>query len=101
MNRIITLENGLQIEVEVNENQALEISDNDFVDSSINKIQSLLKEVCTPIASTLNELKDSLNLESTKITIGVKVGVEGNFFIAKSTGEAHIQVELTLGKNNE
>lgn len=101
MNKIITLNNGLQIEVDVSENEAMEISDNDFVDSSIDKIQSLLGKVCIPIAESINQLGGNLNVESTKVTIGVKVGVEGNFFVAKSTGEANIQVEMTLGKINE
>jgi hypothetical protein len=101
LNKIITLNDGIQVEVEINENEAFEISDTDFVDSSIDKIQLLLHKVCTPISATFNELEKSINVESTKVTIGVKVGVEGNFFIAKSTGEANIQVELTIGKNNE
>lgn len=100
MNKIITLNNGLQIEIDVNENEAIEISDTGFVDSSIDKIQSLLGKVCIPIAESINQLSSNINVESTKVTIGVKVGVEGNLFVAKSTGEANIKVEMTLGKSN-
>jgi len=100
MNRIITLKDGVDVEIEVDDQQAYEISDGSLVDSSIDKMQNLIAKVCTPISNTFNDLERHINVESTKVTIGVKVGIEGNFILAKSTGEAHIQVEITLGKSN-
>jgi hypothetical protein len=100
LSKIITLKNDIQIEVDIDDTEAMEISDNEFVDSSIDKIKTLLSNVCEPIAESIIELGENINVESTKVTVGVKVGVEGNFFVAKSTGEANIQVEMTLGKKN-
>jgi hypothetical protein len=100
MNTVITLNDGIEVEVEIDEQHAIEISDSAIVDSSVDKIQSLITKVCGPISNTFRDLEQQINVESTKVTIGVKIGVEGNFILAKSTGEAHIQVEMTLGKKH-
>ena len=96
MTKIIKLENDLEVEVEINDNQAEEISDNNVVDSSIDKIESLLTKVMKPISNTYKELDKDMSIESAKVTIGVKIGVEGNFILAKSSAGANIQVEITL-----
>lgn len=96
MTKIIKLENDLEVEVEINENQAEEISDNNVVNSSIDKIESLLTKVMKPISNTYKELDKDMSIESAKVTIGVKIGVEGNFILAKSSAGANIQVEITL-----
>lgn len=96
MVKIIKLNDGLEIEVEVDEHQALQISDNGIVESSIDKIQTLLTKVMQPISNTYKELDKDINMESAKVTIGVKIGIEGNFILAKSAAGANIQVEMTL-----
>ena len=102
MTEIITLNDGLEIEVEVSEDEVREISDDDgVVDSSIEKIQALLTQVMQPISNTFKELNKDVAIESTKVTIGVKVGVTGNFILAKSSIGANIQVEMTLKPTSE
>lgn len=96
MTRIIKLNNDLEVEVEVDEFQAEEISDGQVVDSSIDKIQTLLAKVMQPISNTYKELDKDMSMESAKVTLGVKIGLEGNFMLAKSSTEANIQVEMTL-----
>jgi len=96
MTKIITLDNEIEVEVEINSNQAEEISDTNVVDSSIDKIESLLTKVMKPISNTYKELNKDMNIESAKVAIGVKIGVEGNFILAKSSTAANIQVEITF-----
>ena len=96
MTRVITLNDGLEVEVEVDNNETSEISNDDVVNSSIDRLQQLLSRVMQPISNTYRELNKDVNIESTKVTIGVKVGVEGNFILAKSSAGANIQVEMTL-----
>ncbi|GAC20968.1 CU044_2847 family protein [Paraglaciecola arctica] len=100
MDKIIKLSDGIQVEIEVSDEEAQLISNNTTVNSSINKVQSLIMAVCTPIGKTLKEISNDIDIESTKVTIGVKVGVEGNFILAKSSAGANIQVEMTLKKHN-
>lgn len=96
MIKVIRLNDGVEVEVEVDENEAQEISADGSVDSSIDKIHSLLAKVMQPISNTYKELSRDVNIESTKVTVGVKIGVEGNFILAKSSAGANIQVEMTL-----
>lgn len=100
MIKVIKLNDGIEVEVDVQENQAREISDENVVDSSIDRIQSLLKKVLQPISETFNELDKDVCVDTVKVNIGVKIGVEGNFILAKSTAGANIQVEMTLRPTN-
>jgi hypothetical protein len=100
MNKVIKLRDGIEVEVEVSEDEAQLISHNSIVDSSISEIQSLISGVCSPIGQTLNSMAKDIDIESTKVTIGVKVGAEGSFILAKSSIGANIQIEMTLRMKN-
>lgn len=93
---VIKLADGTEIEVELDPNSAYEISDSNQVSSSLEKIQGLLSTVVKPIANTYRELNKEVRIAETKLILGVKVGAEGNFVLAKSNVNAHIQVEMTL-----
>lgn len=101
MTKIIRLNDNIDVEVEIDDKQAYEISDNAHFNTSIDQIQVLLKKVMQPFSNTYKELSKDMNIDSTKISIGVKIGMEGNFILAKSSAEANIQVEMTLRPNNE
>lgn len=92
----IMLNDGIEVEVELDESKAYEIADGDIVDSSIEKIQTFLTKIMQPISNTYKELDKDMSLESAKVTLGVKIGLEGNFILAKSNTEANIQIEMTL-----
>ncbi|MCK4503241.1 MAG: hypothetical protein KAU22_09400 [Desulfuromonadales bacterium] len=96
MTRIIKLKDGIEVEVEVDEKHAYEISDKESVKSSIDEIQNLLSKVMKPISNTYKELSKDMSIDSAKVTVGVKIGLEGNFILAKSTAGANIQVEMTV-----
>lgn len=102
MATVIKLNDGLEVEVDVDvdEAQAREISYKQTVDSSIDKIETLLTKVMQPISNTYKELGKDMSIDSATVTIGVKIGVEGNFILAKSTAGANIQVEMTLRPTN-
>lgn len=100
MIKIIKLSDEVEVEIEVDENQAIEISNNVTVDSSMDKIKDLLSKVMQPISNTYKELDKDMSIESVKVVVGVKVGVEGNFILAKSSAGANIQVEMTIGQKN-
>jgi hypothetical protein len=100
LNTIIVLEDGIEVEVELDENQVLEISSNQSVASSISKIEEILKKIIRPFSNTYKELNKDVALNSAKITIGIKLSVEGNFILAKSAASAHLQVEINLGSEH-
>ena len=96
MTKIIKLNDDINVEVEVEETQAHEISDYTEIDVSIDKIDSLLTKIMKPISNTYKELNKDMSIDSAKVTVGVKIGIEGNFILAKSSASANIQVEMTL-----
>lgn len=100
MIRIIKLNDEVEVEVEVDENQPIEISDNAPIDSSMDKIKDLLSKVMQPISNTYKELDKDMSIDSVKVVVGVKVGVEGNFILAKSSAGANIQVEMIIRTKN-
>lgn len=100
--KILKLNDGVEVEVEIKDDQAQEISDSALsVNTSLNQLQTLLTKVVEPISNTYKELSKDMSIESAKISIGVKIGIEGNFILAKSTAGANIQVELTMKAINE
>lgn len=96
MNKIIRLDDDIEVEVEINDNQAHEISDYTKVNASIEQIQSLLTKVIRPISNTYKELNKEMSIDSAKVSIGIKIGIEGNFILAKSSASANINVKMTL-----
>lgn len=94
MNRTIILKDGIEVEVELSGPE--EISYQDHVNSSISELGELLKKTISPVSNTLKELNKEVAISETKVTLGVKIGAEGNFFIAKSSLNANIQVEMLL-----
>ena len=96
MNKIIKLKDGLEIEVQLDETQARQISLDKKIDASIEDISGFLSKVIRPISNTYRELNKEVKISETKVTIGVKIWVEWGFILAKSTAEAHIQVEMIM-----
>lgn len=96
MTKVIELNDGLEVEIEVDDNNAYQISNGAKIDSSIENIQSILLKIMKPISETYQNLSENINIESTKISVGIKIGAEGNFILAKSSIGANIKVQMTL-----
>lgn len=96
MTRIITMQDGLDVEVEIDNTQAQEIADNRVSDYSIDGIEKFMTKLIKPISNTYKEMNKSMSIESAKVSVGIKIGIEGNFILAKSNAGANIQVEFTL-----
>ncbi|EGQ8323350.1 hypothetical protein FFU48_12580 [Vibrio cholerae] len=96
MNKIITMSDGLEVEVEVREGELLEISSASVVDASLDKLKELLSKVITPVNDAYQTVSQTVALESAKVSVGVKFGVSGNVFVAKSSADASINIEMTF-----
>jgi predicted DNA-binding antitoxin AbrB/MazE fold protein len=100
MLQVIKLKDGIEVEIEVEKNTARPISHNKNVETSLKEMQSLLAKVIKPISNTFNSLQTEVEIAEAKVTVGVKLNVEGNFILAKSSVEANFQVELLLRPQN-
>lgn len=103
MSRVIKLQDGLEFEVDMSEEEVLEIGANtlDVSTATVNQVYELLANVVEPVSETYQKLSEEVDVDQLKIALGIKIGAQGNFFIAKSKLEGNINVELTLkGKAN-
>lgn len=98
MNQVIKMDNDFMVEVELDAHQAQEISssDNMMINSSIDKIQDFLIKIIKPVSNTYKELNKEMSIDSAKVKIGIKIDIEGNFILAKSSASANIEVEMTF-----
>lgn len=101
MTRTIKLKDDVEVEVEIDDDKAYEISNGVSVESSIDQIESLLTKIMKPVSNTYRELNKDMSIETAKIAVGIKIGIEGNFILAKSSASANISVEMTLKAINK
>jgi len=100
--KLIKLDNGLMMEVEVSQDEIEQISGGhgdevvEKVQSSMDAIENILKESVKPIVSTYETLNKNIVLEKAEVEIGIGFSAEGNIFIAKGTGSANLKVKLVL-----
>ena len=96
MKKIITLDNDLQFEVDVDDSQAQEISSYSRINKSLDQLSILSKKIVTPISQIFTQLQEEASVSDATVKIGIKVGVEGNFFIASSNAEASITLNIKM-----
>jgi len=98
--KLIELENGLMMEVEVPESEIEMISGgNDMVEkvkSSMGTVEKMLLQSVQPIINTYNTLNQEVTLDSAEVEVGIGFSAEGNIFIAKGNANANLKVKLVL-----
>jgi len=101
--KLIELENGLLMEVEVAENrdgvEAISGGNNDLiskVDASMGTVEKMLIQSVEPIVSAYKTLNQEVVLEKAEVEIGIGFSAEGNIFVAKGKANANLKVKLVL-----
>ena len=100
--KLIKLDNGLMMEVEVSKDEIEQISGGhgdevvERVQSSMGAVETIIKESVKPIVSVYETLNQDVVLEKAEVEIGIGFSAEGNIFIAKGTGSANLKVKLVL-----
>lgn len=96
--KLIELEDGTLVEVEVAGNEVQEISGGiaDKVSATFDKIKPILINTCNPIISAWKELNKEMNVESAEVELGLSFEGEGNLYITKSKAAANVKVKLIL-----
>jgi hypothetical protein len=100
MKNTIILKDGVEVEVDVDSNYTSEISNGRVVDSSLSNIEPLLKSIISPINNVYNSIGDAVSIESVKVSVGIKINIEGGFILAKTSAEANITVEMNIRPKN-
>ena len=100
--RLIKLEDGTLVEVEVAGDEVQQISGGlaEKVDATINKIKPVLLKTCQPIVAAVKDLREDIDLEQVEVEVGLSFDIEGNIYISKAKFGANVLVRMTL-KNKE
>jgi len=96
--KLIQLEDGTLIEVEVPGDQVEQISGGfaDKVNATFDKIQPILVNTCRPIISAWKELNQELYIEEAEVEVGLSFEGEGNIYVTRTTAGANLVVTLKL-----
>ena len=98
--RLIKLEDGTLIEVEVTGEEVQQISSSlaDKVDATLGKIKPILLKTCQPVIAALKDLQKEIDLEQAEIEMGLSFESEGNIYITKAKLGANLLIRMTLKK---
>ena len=101
--KLIELEDGVFVMVEVSEDEARPISGGaaDRVASSFDKIKPILKSACKPVAEVFRELNREMEVDQAEINLGLGFEGEGRLFVVSGKGKANVSVKLTLKPRKE
>lgn len=100
--KLIELEDGTLVEIEVPSDQAEHISGGvaDKVDGTLDKIKPILINTCKPINAAWAELNKDMNIEQAEIELGLSFEGEGNIYVTKTKAGANLIVKLILKPAN-
>lgn len=96
--RLITLDDGLLVEVEADVDMPQRISARSAkkVEEGLTQVQDLLSKTVKPVASVWDELNRDLAIDQVEIELKLGFSAEGNLFIARGTGTASLGFKLIV-----
>ena len=103
--KLIELNNGLLMEVEVAQHEIEMISGAsdvvEKIDKSMDTVKNLLIKSVEPIAQAYEVLNQNVVLEKAEVEIAIGFSAEGNIFIAKGNASANLKVKLILSPKSK
>ena len=101
--KLIELEDGILVEVEVLGEQVQEISGGfaEKVEETFDKVHPMLVKSCRPIIKAWQDLNREMTVSSAEVELGLCFSAEGNIYITKSTLGANLKVKLVLSPQNK
>jgi len=98
--KLIELENGLMLEVEVPQSEIEMISGGgdlvQRVEGSMGIVEKMLIQSVEPIVNAYTQLNQEVVLDTAEVEIGIGFSAEGNVFVAKGSANANLKVKLVL-----
>jgi hypothetical protein len=96
--KLIKLEDGTLVEVEVLADQPRQIAAGtaDKVAKQFDAVKPILMRVCKPISEAWNEINQDMNIDQAEVQLSLSFEAEGNLCITKSKANANITVKLVL-----
>lgn len=96
--KLIELEDGVLVEVEVPPDQEQKISGDlaEKVDATFQKIQPVFRKICQPLILAWKEIDQDAEVKGAEIEIGLSFETEGNLYVTRSKAGANITIKLIL-----
>jgi hypothetical protein len=96
--KLIELEEGILVEVEIPEDQLQQISGGTShqLSQTINAVTPILLKACQPITEVWQALNQDMEINEAVVEIGLGFEAEGNIFIAKGKANANLNISLKL-----
>jgi hypothetical protein len=96
--KLIELDEGILVEVEIAEGQAHRISSGfaDKVNASLEKVQPLLIAVSRTVGEAWKTITPDVAIQKATVELGLSFEGEGNIFITKAKTGANLTVTLEL-----
>ncbi len=96
--KLIETADGILVEVEVPDDEALPISGKlaHKVNAGIERIKPLLIGISRPIAEAWKGMRDEVDIEKAEVEIGFSFEGQGNLYVAKTKAAAHLNVKLII-----
>jgi hypothetical protein len=66
------------------------------VKSGFEEVIGMLKNIVRPFSETWKELSKEVVISESTVKLSLGITAEGNFFVAKGSAEANIEIELKL-----
>jgi hypothetical protein len=96
--KLIELEDGLFIEVEVPTDQAKQIASSfaERVDKTVGIIKPVLVKLCHPVSEALQEINSKLPVEGSEAEVEVNLSftTEGNVYVTKLQSSSSLKIKL-------
>ena len=70
------------------------------VQSALERVAPLLKQICKPIANTWEELNQDVSIEQAEVDIGLSFEGEGNIYMTRSKASATLNIKLIMKKKD-
>jgi hypothetical protein len=101
-NKLIKLEDGTLVEIEMIEGETEQISGGfaNKVSSSFEKIKPVLLGVCRPIHEVWSELNKEMIVDQAEVQIGLSFESEGNLYVTRSKANANLLIKIVLRPNS-
>ncbi len=101
--KLIKLDDGLLMEVDVPEDQAQQISGGmaQRVAASMEKIRPVLHTVVASIKDSWDDLSKDVRVQQAELEIGLSFEGEGNLYVTKAKAGANFTVRLVFGARDE
>jgi hypothetical protein len=100
--RLIKLQDGSLLEVEVSSSESQQISGGSLakkVEVTFDKMKPTLISLCRPVAEVWHELNNDMQVSQAEVEVGLSFSIEGDVYIVKSKADANLKVKITLKPN--